>query len=97
MAWKSGKTQGVSRIGTMALGGLFLHTSKPLITGSMIEILFDLPTTQFRAQAVVHHSISEKGMGVKFVQMSADHRFRLNQFLKTQIDAGNIQEQPVAV
>ena len=63
----------------------------------MIEILFDLPTTQFRAQAVVHHSISEKGMGVKFVQMSADHRFRLNQFLKTQIDAGNIQEQPVAV
>jgi tetratricopeptide (TPR) repeat protein len=41
----------------------------------------------------VCNSMPGKGMGVKFVRMQAEDRSRLNQFLKTQIEAGNIQEE----
>lgn len=78
----------------MALGGLFLKTPEPPSKGSTLELLFDVATgAQVRARAVVCNSMPGKGMGVKFVRMQAEDRSRLNQFLKTQIEAGNIQEE----
>lgn len=80
-------------MGTMALGGLFLHTPNPPSNGSTLELLFDVATgTEVRARAVVRNSMPGKGMGVKFVHMRAEDRSRLNQFLKVQLEAGNIQE-----
>lgn len=59
----------------------------------MLELLFDVATgTEVRARAVVRNSMPGKGMGVKFVHMRAEDRSRLNQFLKVQLEAGNIQE-----
>jgi curved DNA-binding protein CbpA len=93
VAWRSGSQQGVSRMGTMALGGLFLHTPTPPSNGSMLELLFDIAMgAEVRARAVVRNSMPGKGMGVKFVHMRAEDRSRLNQFLKAQLEAGNIQE-----
>lgn len=78
----------------MAIGGLFLKTPEPPSKGSTLELLFDVATgAQVRARAVVCNSMPGKGMGVKFVRMQAEDRSRLNQFLKTQIEAGNIQEE----
>lgn len=94
VAWRSGSQQGVCRLGTMAIGGLFLKTAEPPSKGSTLELLFDVATgAQVRARAVVCNSIPGKGMGVKFVRMQAEDRSRLNQFLKAQIEAGNIQEE----
>lgn len=74
LAWKSAGHREVSRVETIALGGLFLYTPKPPATGSMLELFFDLATGEIRARAVVRHSIPGKGMGIQFVQMGAEER-----------------------
>ena len=93
VAWRSGSQQGMCRLGTMGLGGLFLQTPNPSSTGSVLELLFDVAMgIEVRARAVVRNSRPGKGMGVKFVHMRSEDRYRLNQFLKVQLEAGNIQE-----
>jgi hypothetical protein len=95
VAWRSGTQQGVSRMGTMGIGGIFLHTPEPPEKGATLELLFDIATgAEVRARAVVRNSRPGKGMGVKFVHMRAEDRSRLNQFVKAQIAAGNIQVEP---
>jgi hypothetical protein len=97
VAWRAGTEQGVSRMGTMAMGGLFLHTPNPPEKGATLELLFDIATgSEVRARAVVRNSRPGKGMGVKFVHMRSEDRSRLNQFLKAQMEAGNIQPEPPA-
>jgi hypothetical protein len=97
VAWRSGTQQGVSRMGTMGIGGIFLHTPEPPEKGATLELLFDIATgAEVRARAVVRNSRPGKGMGVKFVHMRAEDRSRLNQFVKAQIAAGNIQVEPAA-
>jgi tetratricopeptide (TPR) repeat protein len=97
VAWRAGSRQGVSRMGTMGIGGLFLHTPDPPEKGATLELLFDITTgAEVRARAVVRNSRPGKGMGVKFVHMRAEDRSRLNQFLKAQMEAGNIQPEPPA-
>lgn len=81
----------------MALGGLFLQTATPPTKGSMLELLFEIAVgSQVRARAVVRNSVPGTGMGVKFVHMQAEDRSRLNKFLKTQMEAGNIQEELIS-
>lgn len=97
VAWRAGTQQGVSRMGTMAMGGLFLHTPDPPEKGATLELLFDIATgAEVRARAVVRNSRPGKGMGVKFVHMRSEDRSRLNQFLKGQMEAGNIQPEAPA-
>ncbi len=97
VAWRAGTQQGVSRMGTMAMGGLFLHTPNPPEKGATLELLFDIATgAEVRARAVVRNSRPGKGMGVKFVHMRAEDRSRLNQFVKAQMEAGNIQPESPA-
>jgi tetratricopeptide (TPR) repeat protein len=97
VAWRSGTQQGVSRMGTLGIGGIFLHTPEPPEKGATLELLFDIATgAEVRARAVVRNSRPGKGMGVKFVHMRAEDRSRLSQFVKAQIAAGNIQVEPPA-
>jgi curved DNA-binding protein CbpA len=93
VAWRSGSQQGVCKMGTMALGGIFLNTAKPPSVGAVLDLIFDVSTgTHVRARAMVRTSMPGQGMGVKFVHMRGEDRSRLNQFLKSQIEAGNIEE-----
>jgi tetratricopeptide (TPR) repeat protein len=95
VAWRSGSQQGVSRLGTISLGGLFLNTPTPPAEGAMLELLFEIAKGgEVRAKAVVRSSIAGKGMGVKFVHMQSEHRANLTQFLKTQLAAGNMDADP---
>ena len=81
-------------MGTMALGGIFLHTPNPPSVGSSVELLFDIAIgAEVRARAQVRNCMPGKGMGVKFVNMRAEDRSRLHNFLKLQIEAGNVQEE----
>jgi tetratricopeptide (TPR) repeat protein len=93
VAWRSGSQQGVSKMGTMALGGIFLNTATPPSVGSVLDLIFEVSTgAGVRARAMVCTSMAGQGMGVKFVHMQPEDRSRLNQFLKLQIEAGNIEE-----
>lgn len=81
VGWKSGGRRTVSRADVVGMGGLFLHTPDPVELGTMIELVLDLQTGEFRARAVVRDSTPGKGMGVQFVQMEPTARARLTQFL----------------
>jgi tetratricopeptide (TPR) repeat protein len=80
-------------MGTMALGGIFLNTPNPPSVGSLLDLIFEVSTgARVRARAMVCTSMAEQGMGVKFVHMPSEDRSRLNRFLKTHIEPGNIEE-----
>ncbi len=94
VAWRSGSLQGVSRLGTMGLGGLFLNTANPPAVGSTLELLFDVATgAEVRARAVVRNTVPGKGMGIKFVHMDAEHRSRLTNFLKAHLDGEKARDE----
>jgi len=81
VGWRAAGKRAVSRANSVGMGGLFLHTSNPPSTGSILELLFDLKSGEVRARAIVRHSRPGHGMGVQFVQMQTADRARLNQFL----------------
>ena len=84
MGWKFAKQRTVSRVQDLGLGGLFLSTPKPLSLNSTIDLIFELSTGQVRGRAVVRYVKPGKGMGVEFVEMGAEDRWRLEEFLKSQ-------------
>jgi len=81
VGWKSAKQTCTSLAEVMGLGGLFLHTANPPSEGSSIELIFDLPTGQVRARAIVRSLQPNKGMGIQFVQMRPEDRAKLNKYL----------------
>jgi curved DNA-binding protein CbpA len=92
VAWRSKSQQGIAKMGTMALGGIFLNTPEPPPVDSVLELLFEIRTgARVRARAMVCTSRPGQGMGVKFMDMRLEDRSRLDQFLKTHIRAGNIE------
>jgi curved DNA-binding protein CbpA len=94
VGWKSPGHHAVSRAETIALGGLFLYTPNPPAVGSMVQLIFDLPTGEVRARAVVRHSTLGKGMGVQFVQMASEDRGRLNRFLVKHVPKSDPKAEP---
>src|ERR1700693_4560601 len=84
VGWKSAAQQTTSLAETMGLGGLFLHTPNPPSEGSNIELIFDLPTGQVRARAIVRSLMPGRGMGIQFVQMRPEDRAKLNKYLSLQ-------------
>ena len=84
VGWKSAKQTTTSLAEVLGLGGLFLHTASPASQGSSIELIFDLPTGQVRARAIVRSLQPGKGMGIQFVQMRPEDRAKLNKYLSRQ-------------
>jgi len=84
VGWKSAAQQTTSLAETMGLGGLFLHTPNPPSEGSNIELIFDLPTGQVRARAIVRSLMPGRGMGIQFVQMRPEDRAKLHRYLSGQ-------------
>ncbi|MGD1212582.1 MAG: DnaJ domain-containing protein [Candidatus Acidiferrales bacterium] len=90
VGWKSPGHHTVSRMQELGLGGVFVYTTEPETKGSTIELLFDVPTGEVRARAIVRHVKPSVGMGLQFVQMQPEDRARLNRYLISQ------QATPVA-
>lgn len=82
VAWQAGAERIVSRVGTLGLGGLFIHTKRPPAVGEVVKLVFDAPGGEVRARAVVRSSEAGKGMGVEFTAMQTDARARLTQLLR---------------
>ena len=77
VGWRGGGKFGTSTINSVSLGGVFIATSDPAAAGSMLGLIFDVPSGEVRARAIVKRSLPGKGMGVQFLNMSPEDRGRL--------------------
>lgn len=84
VTWKSTGRTSTSRAEIMGLGGFYLRAANPPSEGTTIELIFNLPTGQVCARAIVRNLTPGKGMGVQFVQMKPEDRATLNRFLSRQ-------------
>jgi hypothetical protein len=82
VAWKHSEQREVSRVATIALGGLFIQTKNPPKTGNMIQLLIVTPRGYLRTRASVRNVIAGEGMGVAIVSMEPEDRGKLERWLK---------------
>src|SRR6267154_51229 len=82
VAWKTAERQEVSRVETIALGGLFIRTKNPPKAGSTIQMLSVTPRGYLRTRANVRDVIAGEGMGVAIVSMEPEDRGKLERWLK---------------
>jgi len=82
VAWQAGTQKSVARLDTIALGGLFIRTSTPPNSKSMVQVLVEVPDGDVRARGVVRWSVPKRGMGVEFVAMTPEDRGRLIHYLR---------------
>ncbi len=82
VAWQAGGHREVARVATLSLGGVFISTPLPAATGSILQMVFEIPDGDFRARGTVVYSRPGKGMGVQFRAMGAEERARLAHLLK---------------
>lgn len=82
VAWKTHEQHEVSRVTTIALGGLFIQTTNPPKKGSMLQMLIVTPRGYVRLRASVRSVFAGEGMGVAIVSMEPEDRGRLDRWLK---------------
>ncbi|MBZ5699378.1 MAG: PilZ domain-containing protein [Acidobacteriia bacterium] len=82
VAWEHSGIRKVSRVGVLAVGGLFITTPEPPPVGDTIRMIFEVPGGEVRARAIVRDSQRNKGMGVEFTSMGQKPRAILNQLMK---------------
>jgi tetratricopeptide (TPR) repeat protein len=94
VAWQGADKRIVSRVGILGLGGVFVYLPDPPPVDTIINLFFDLRPGEVRARAVVRSSRPGEGMGVEFMQMRAEDRGRLNQFLNRRQESPAGQPEP---
>ncbi len=77
VGWRGGGKFGTSEIRSVSLGGVFIATPDPPDVNTTLALLFDVPSGEVRARAVVKRCIPGQGMGVQFIKMSPEDRGRL--------------------
>jgi len=82
VAWQGGGRHMVSRVSTLGMGGIFISTPDPPPVGAIVRLVFDVPSGEVRARAIVRDSQPGCGMGVEFKAMSLEARARLDRLLK---------------
>jgi len=81
VAWKTSEQKEVSRVTTIALGGLFIQTKNPQKKGSTLQMLVVTPRGYVRVRANVRSVIAGEGMGVAIVSMDPEDRGKLERWL----------------
>lgn len=82
VAWQASGKRTVSRVATLGLGGIFISTPKPPPVGEIVRLVFDVPSGEVRARAIVRSSLAGRGMGVEFTAMDLEARAHLDRLLK---------------
>jgi PilZ domain len=82
VAWEHSGIRKISRVGVLALGGIFITTPEPPPVGEVIRVIFEVPGGEVRARAMVRDCLPGKGMGIEFTAMGPDARARLNRLMK---------------
>ena len=81
VAWKTPEQKEVSRVTTIALGGLFIQTRNPPKKGSTLQMLIVTPRGYLRVRANVRSVMPGEGMGVAIVAMEPEDRGKLERWL----------------
>ncbi len=71
-----------TKVETLSLGGVFIHTPEPPPVGSTLNMLLDMQNGDVRARAIVRRVAPSKGMGIEFISMTPEDRARLNKQLR---------------
>jgi PilZ domain-containing protein len=82
IAWQTGTQQGVSRLSSIALGGLYIRTPHPPPAQSLLRVLVETASGDLRARVFVRRVVANEGMGVEFTAMTQEDRARLVQLLR---------------
>jgi len=64
--WGCGRRDDVSRVRNLGPGGLFVETREPNVVGASARLEFLVQEGAIRAEAVVRHVASGRGVGLKF-------------------------------
>ena len=81
VAWKTSEQKEVSRITTIALGGLFIQTKNPPRKGSTLQMLIVTPRGYVRVRANVRNVVPGEGMGVAIISMDPEERGKLERWM----------------
>ena len=82
VAWEHLGKRTVSTAIVLALVGLFIATPEPPPNGDSIKLVFEVPSGEVRARALVCDSQPGKGMGIEFTAMELAARTRLLVLMK---------------
>src|SRR5208283_2942305 len=74
VAWRSGMTRDVSYMDSLALGGLFIRTRRPVPLRSSVQLLLDTPAGQIRGRAIVRRVHEKTGMALQIIAMDPGDR-----------------------
>ncbi len=81
VAWQSGMTRDVSYMDSLALGGLFIRTRRPMPLRSAVQLLLDTPAGQIRGRAIVRRVHERTGMALQIIAMDPGDRALLHREL----------------
>jgi len=81
-AWQSGMTRDVSYMDSLALGGLFIRTKRPVPLRSSVQLLLDTPAGQIRGRAIVRRVHEKTGMALQIIAMDPGDRALLHRELR---------------
>lgn len=79
--WQCGRSEDLSPVLDMSLGGLFIQTSNPKAENVLARLHFLVPEGQIRADAVVRHARPGIGLGLKFTALGEQDRPQLTALL----------------
>lgn len=82
VGWEVGTKRAVSRLGDIALGGLFVRTPDPPPEKTLVKLLVSAGNCEVRARGVVRRVMPRRGMAIEFTSMNPDDRGRLNGLLR---------------
>ncbi len=82
VAWHDSRNQrNVSRVRDLNIGGMFIVTPTPMLTGASIAVLMAVPEGEIRSSALVRNVVPKEGMGVQLVETKPEDLARLNKLV----------------
>ncbi len=82
VAWQEGSRKAIAHADSIALGGLFVRTTKPAPKESVLRVLIDWRTGEARARCVVRRVEPRRGMAIEIVGMEANDRLNLARLIR---------------
>jgi hypothetical protein len=80
--WRSSGYEDIAPIRNLSIGGLFIETKVPKISGIEAKLHFLVQEGQIRAEAVVRHAKPGRGLGLRFTAIRSEDRQRLTELMK---------------
>jgi hypothetical protein len=82
VAWHDARNhRNVSRVRDLNIGGMFIVTPTPMLTGATIAVLMAVSEGEIRSSALVRNAVPNEGMGVQLVEITSADAARLKKLV----------------